>query len=335
MSTARGDIRIGISGWRYAPWRGVFYPRGLPQRQELAHAAQRLGSIEINGSFYSLQRPELYAAWHDETPEDFVFALKGSRYITHMRRLQDVHAALANFLASGVLRLGAKLGPMLWQLPPTLRFDAARMDDFFALLPRDTDAALALARQHDARLDGRAWLQVDARRPLRHAVEVRHESFADPAFVALLRRHRIAPVVADTAGRWPRMEDLCADFVYLRLHGDEALYASGYGDAALDDWARRIEAWAGGAQVDDARLASPTAGPRRARRDVYCYFDNDVKVHAPYDAARLAARLGVFMALQAETEPSFPATGPGRVNARRASRAGVPVQRVGDGAGTA
>jgi len=296
---AAGDVRIGISGWRYAPWRGVFYPHGLPQRSELAFASRMLPTIEINGSFYSLQRPESYAAWHAETPPGFVFAVKGSRYITHMLKLREVGAALANFFASGVLRLGDKLGPILWQFPPQLGFDRERFDAFFAALPRDTAAALALAERHDERLAGRAWLSIDRARPLRHAVEIRHPSFVDPAFVALLRRHRIALVVADTAGRWPLLEDLTADFVYVRLHGDEELYASGYGDAALDRWAARIAAWRGGGQVEDAHLASAKPAPRRARRDVYVYFDNDVKVHAPYDAAHLAARLGVATGLVA------------------------------------
>jgi len=296
---AAGDVRIGISGWRYAPWRGVFYPRGLPQRSELAFASRMLPTIEINGSFYSLQRPASYAAWHAETPPGFVFAVKGSRYITHMLKLRGVDAALANFFASGVLRLDEKLGPILWQFPPQLGFDHERFDAFFAALPRDTAAALALAKRHDERVAERAWLAIDRNRPLRHAVEVRHPSFDDAAFVALLRRHRIALVVADTAGRWPLLEDLSADFVYVRLHGDEELYASGYGDAALDRWAARIAAWRRGGQVECARLASSRPPPRRARRDVYVYFDNDVKVHAPYDAAHLAARLGVATGLVA------------------------------------
>ena len=332
-------VRIGISGWRYAPWRGVFYPRGLPQREELAFAAQHVSTIEINGSFYSLQRPEDYTLWRDSTPPGFVFAVKGPRYLTHLRRLKDVRMPLANFLASGVLALGAKLGPMLWQLPPTMRFDADRLEAFFALLPRDTDAALALARAHDHRLDGRDYLQAGRKRVLRHAVEIRHPSFVDPAFVALLRRHRIALVVADTAGRWPLLEDLTADFVYLRLHGDAELYASGYGDTALAHWAERIDAWRHGRQVGDARLASSRPARPRAARDVYCYFDNDVKVHAPYDAARLAERLGVVNGARRRDSVSFsasrtssaapapsgpargPAAPPGRAHAPRRPRA--------------
>jgi uncharacterized protein YecE (DUF72 family) len=293
MDKARGEVRIGISGWRYAPWRGVFYPPKLPQRRELEFASRCLPAIEINGSFYSLQRPQSYAEWHDDTPEGFVFAVKGPKYITHMRRLKEIEQPLANFFASGLFALRAKLGPILWQFPPQLPFDADRFDAFFALLPRDTLAALKLARRHGPQVAGRTLLEIDDERPLRHAVEIRHPSFVDPAFVALLRRHGIALVVADTAGRWPLLEDLTADFVYLRLHGDKELYASGYGDAALDGWAERIATWREGGQVADARRASPAPGRRRAHRDVYCFFDNDVKVHAPYDAARLAARLGV------------------------------------------
>ncbi len=251
-----GKVHIGISGWRYAPWRGVFYPPKLAQRLELEFASRRVQTIEINGSFYSLQRPDAYAAWHDQTPSDFVFSVKGSRYITHMKRLKNVETALANFFASGIFELGSKLGPILWQFPPAMPFDADRFAAFFELLPADTDAARRLAQRHDARVEGRASLRSGRRRRLRHAVEIRHASFIDPAFVALLRRHRIALVVADTAGRWPLLEDLTADFVYLRLHGDEQLYASGYGDAALDRWAHRIQVWATGHQVDDARLAS-------------------------------------------------------------------------------
>ena len=292
------SIRIGISGWRYEPWRGVFYPPDLAQRRELEYASRMFPTIELNGSFYSLQRPEYFAQWHRETPDDFVFAVKGPRYITHLRRLKDIEAPLANFLASGVFELRAKLGPILWQFAPQMPFIAERFEAFFARLPRDTVAAAALAeRDHDHRVDGRSSFAVDAKRPLRHAVEIRHPSFVDPAFVAMLRRHRIALVVADTAGKWPLLEDLCADFVYLRLHGDAELYASGYSDDALASWARRIETWHRGGQVDDARLAAPDTPSRaaatRKARDVYVYFDNDVKVHAPYDAATLSRQLGL------------------------------------------
>jgi uncharacterized protein YecE (DUF72 family) len=269
-----GDARIGISGWRYPGWRRVFYPPGLRAADELAFVAARLRTVEINGSFYSLQRPSSYRRWHDETPDDFVFAVKGGRFITHDKKLRDCETPLANFFASGVLALGEKLGPILWQLPPQLPFDAPRLDAFFALLPRTTKSAAALARRHDARLRHGACLTPGRDRPLRHAIEVRHPSFVTPALVPLLRRAGIAACIADTAGRWPVLDAVTADFVYVRLHGDRQLYASGYGDAALDAWAARVEGW------------------RRRGLDVFVYFDNDMKGYAPHDAMRLIARLG-------------------------------------------
>jgi uncharacterized protein YecE (DUF72 family) len=305
-------VRIGISGWRYGRWRGVFYPRGLAQHRELAFASRMFPTIEINGSHYSLQRPETYQAWHDETPDDFVFAVKGPRYITHMLRLRELRAPLANFLASGLFALGRKLGPMLWQFPPSFAYDEAQFDAFFRLLPHDTDAAAALARAHDERLDGRALVKPRVAQPLRHAVEIRHASFVDPGFIALLRQHGVALVVADTAGRWPLMEDLTADFVYVRLHGDQELYASGYGDAALDDWAARVRAWRGGRQHAGAHVVPGAARGPRGARDVYAYLDNDVKVHAPFDAGQLAARLNVPTGQAADGGFPLPAEWAGR-----------------------
>jgi uncharacterized protein YecE (DUF72 family) len=288
------SIRIGISGWRYAPWRGTFYPNDLSQKNELSYAASKFPSIEINGSFYSLQHPTSYKRWYANTPDNFVFAVKGGRFITHMRKLRDIERPLANFFASGVLALKEKLGPILWQFPPTFRYDAERFERFFDLLPHDTEAAVRLARRRDARLKGRAVLATDARRPVRHAVEIRHDSFLDASFVELLRAHNIALVVAETARRWPMTHDVTADFVYMRLHGDKELYRSGYGDKALDKWARRIEAWHRGSYPEDAQhIARPLKKSRRAR-DVYCFFDNtDVKLRAPFDARRLMAKLGV------------------------------------------
>ena len=281
-------VHVGISGWRYAPWRGTFYPRGLPQRRELEFVAQRLATVEINGSFYSLQTPASYRSWAGQTPPGFVFAVKGGRFITHMKKLADVATPLANFFASGVLALGEKLGPVLWQLPPQLPFDPRRIGAFLASLPRTTAAAAALATGHDHRVPD-PWATTDADRPLRHALEVRHESYRDPAFAVLLREHCVACVVADTAGRWPLLEEVTADVVYVRLHGDEELYVSGYTDAALDAWAAKIRRWHDGG------------------RDVYVYFDNDVKVRAPLDAIALTARLADIAA-----RPAGPAgDGPG------------------------
>lgn len=270
---APGVARVGISGWTYAPWRGVFYPPGLAHRRELAYAASRLSSIEINGSFYSLQRPTSYQSWYRETPEGFVFSVKGPRFITHMKKLNGVETPLANFFASGVLALREKLGPVLWQLPPSLGYDAGRLAAFFAQLPRSSGEAAWVARRHDERLTGRALLDTDADRPLQHALEVRHSSFLTPGFLPLLRDHGIALVVADTAGKWPLIREVTADVAYVRLHGDVELYTSGYGDEALDRWAATIRPW----------LA--------AGIDTYVYFDNDVKVRAPFDAMALAERL--------------------------------------------
>jgi uncharacterized protein YecE (DUF72 family) len=287
-------IRIGISGWRYAPWRGAFYPADLPQRAELEYASRRFSTVEINGSFYSLQRPESYARWYGETPEGFVFSLKGGRYITHMLRLRQIEQALANFFASGVFNLREKLGPVLWQFPPNFRYDRQRMERFFRLLPRDTEEAQALARRRSAWMKGRVRLAVDARRPLRHAIEVRHESFLDPSFIDLLREQRIALVVAETAGQWPMAHDVTADFVYLRLHGDKELYRSGYSDRALARWANRIRAWHRGSEPADAARIAGGMPPSRERRDIYCYFDNtDVKLRAPADAASLMRKLDI------------------------------------------
>lgn len=288
-----GSIHIGISGWRYAPWRGVFYPEGLAQERELEFASRALPTIEINGSFYSLQRPESYAAWYAATPPGFMFSVKVNRFLTHILRLRNIEGPLANVLASGVFELREKLGPFLWQLPPNFRFDPESIEHFLSLLPHDTDAAFERARHYEARMEGRTALDAGNKRKLRHAVEVRHDSFIDERFVALLRKYKVALVVADTAGKWPYREDVTADFMYLRLHGDKELYASGYSDAALARWAARIRAWSSGGQPDDARLISAKAPPRRASRDLFCYFDNDIKVHAPFDARRLIELLGL------------------------------------------
>lgn len=285
-------FHVGISGWTFAPWRGVFYPKGLPQHQELAYASRRLNSIEINGSFYSLQRPSSYRNWYDATPADFLFSVKGGRFITHMRRLKDVDQALANFLASGMLCLNEKLGPILWQLPPNFRFDAQRIEAFCQLLPPDTAAAVKLAKAHHNLPTSRVSFDIDKNRPLRFAMEVRHESFSDPQFVEILRKHSVALVIADTAGTWTYGEDITADFLYVRLHGAEELYASGYTAEALERWAKRLKTWANGKEPADAKRWNQNKPDKAAHRDVHVYFDNDVKVKAPIDAMSLAYRLG-------------------------------------------
>lgn len=279
-----------MSGWTYAPWRGHFYPKGLRQKDELAFAARQFPTLEVNGTFYGLQKPESFARWAEAAPDGFVFAIKGSRFITHTRRLREIEMPLANFLASGLLRLGEKLGPVLWQFPPSLRFDAALMAEFLELLPKDTRAAAALARRHDERMEGRAWARIDAKRPLRHAIEIRHDSFRDPAFVDLLRAHGVALVCAD-AVEWPRLMDLTADFAYCRLHGSVELYRSRYGEAELERWASRVEAWACGAPMRDGEFAGDPGAAGGGPREVFLYFDNTDKRHAPKDAAALTRML--------------------------------------------
>ncbi|WP_426702777.1 DUF72 domain-containing protein [Rhodanobacter sp. Col0626] len=285
-------LRIGISGWRYPPWRGKFYPKDLPQRLELNYASRQLDTIEINGSFYSLQRPESWRNWYRDTPRGFLFAVKAPRFITHMRRLRDVEKPLANFLASGVMELREKLGPILWQFPPNMKYDHDLFDTFLSRLPRDSKTALAMARQHDSHIKHVGSLSPARNHRLRHAVEIRHESFEDPAFIALLRKHHVGLVVSDAASKWPKLQDVTAGFVYMRLHGNKLIYASGYTDVALDDWARRIRAWMKGRQPrSGANRASHQPPPKRESRDVYCYFDNDAKVKAPFDAIKLRDRL--------------------------------------------
>ena len=270
---------VGVSGWRYPSWRGDFYPKGLPQRLELTYAAERMTSVEVNGSFYSLQRPSSYAAWRAAVPTGVVFAVKGGRFITHMKALRDVETPLANFFASGVLALGAQLGPVLWQLPERLAYDADRVSAFFDLLPRTTGEAARLAEAHDDKLaEDRALTTCDVDMPLRHALEPRHPSFDSAEARALCSEHGVAVVIADSAGRWPVMHDATSDFRYVRLHGETELYASGYTDRSLDRWAETCRGW-----LD-------------AGHDVHVYFDNDAKGHAPHDAVRLVRRLGLATA---------------------------------------
>lgn len=263
---------IGISGYDYKPWRGSFYPPELPAHRWLEYASRLFNSVELNGTFYSLKSPSVFTRWLDAVPETgFVFAVKGSRFLTHNLKLRRAETALGNFFASGILALGRRTGPFLWQLPATYSFDAERLDSFMRLLPRDSSQAEAVARQHDHRLRRGALVAAPVRVPYRHAFEVRHPSYFHEEFYAILRERRCALVFADTAGIFPYAEELTADFVYVRLHGSRQLYASGYTDAELDRWAAKIDRW----------RAPPSA------RDVYVYFDNDAKVHAPFDAQRL------------------------------------------------
>jgi uncharacterized protein YecE (DUF72 family) len=287
-----GEIRIGISGWQYAGWRGVFYPPKLPQKRELNFASSAVATIEVNGSHYALQTPSSYQSWHDATPEHFVFSVKAPRYITHILRLRDERSfvAIANFFASGIFNLRQKLGPILWQFPPSFRFDEQQFETFLRALPADTEKAAEIAQGHDSHVL-HPCLTIDQNRRMRHAIEIRHDSFCDQRFIDLLRKYDAALVISDAVANWPYAEDMTADFVYMRLHGAETLYGGEYTNNALDRWARRIQTWAKGGEPADAKRVGQASDNTLAARDVFCYFDNDQKVCAPFDAARLVNRV--------------------------------------------
>lgn len=286
-----GDIRIGVSGWTYPPWRGRFYPKGLPQRRELEFAARQFNAIEINGTFYGMQVPQSFRAWAAATPPDFAFAVKGPRFLTHMLKLTRIEAPLANFFASGPLALGDKLGPILWQFPERFAFDPERLVPFFEMLPRTMSEAAALGARHDQRLRAPAWLDVVHDRPLRHAIEIRHAGFKERRFIELLRHYAIALVCADTVD-WPLLMDLTSDFVYCRLHGSTELYRSRYSDDDLERWSRRVRAWSDGRIMTDGNFVLPPLRDGQPR-DVYVFFDNTDKLEAPGNARGLMQRLGV------------------------------------------
>jgi uncharacterized protein YecE (DUF72 family) len=286
-----GDIRVGISGWRYEPWRGHWYPDDLVQRRELEYTAGKLDAVEVNGTFYSLQRPDSFRAWRDETPDDFRFAIKGGRFITHIKRLNIEPDTLGNFFAQGLLALGPKLGPVLWQVPPTLKFDAERVERFLAMLPSDTHQLADLASRHDGKLRHGAVTQADAKRPVRHVMEVRHASFRDEAFVKLLRRYRVGLVLAETPGHWEWAEDVTCPVVYLRMHGSEQMYEGSYGQAALRRLARRLRTWAGGGEPAKPDRIADLAARKRKGRQVWCFFDNTMKRQAPFDALQMRKHL--------------------------------------------
>jgi uncharacterized protein YecE (DUF72 family) len=271
----RGRTFVGTSGWIYEHWNGRFYPADLPAKRQLDYLATRFATVEVNGTFYALSRPSAFERWRAAVPSSFVFAVKASRYMTHMLKLRGVDAAMGNFFAQGLLLLGAQLGPILWQLPPMLSFDRARAAAFFTALPRTMRDAERRARTHDQRLKAPPVLRApdgrDAR--LRHALEIRHVSWLDEEALTLMAEHEVALVNADTADHYPCSLERTAGFAYLRLHGARKLYASRYTDDELDQWAALADGW------------------RRGGSDVYVYFDNDDKAYAPGDAERLRARL--------------------------------------------
>jgi len=267
-----GVIRIGVGGWIYPPWRGTFYPTGHPTKRELEYASRRLNSIEINGTFYRTQTPASFAKWRDETPDDFVFALKGPRYATHRTRLADANESIERFFDSGVLELGDKLGPVNWQFPTSRKFDASEFEAFVQLLPKSIDGRL-----------------------LRHAIEVRHASFRTTEFVALARAYGVAIVVAADSEH-PQMADPTAPFVYARIMGTQENEPAGYSTSALDRWAARLEAWASGAMPEGLDVVDPLAASRlqsgsSAARDVYLYVISGHKARNPAAALALIDRI--------------------------------------------
>jgi uncharacterized protein YecE (DUF72 family) len=280
------DIRVGISGWRYAPWRGTFYPKGLVQKHELHFASRTINSIEINGSFYKLQNPDIYRRWYEDTPADFKFSVKAYREITHFKRLRNIETSIADFFASGLLELRDKLGPILWQFPPSFKFDKDLFTHFLELLPHDFHSALVCARKSH-RYSETDSADSSRNQKIRHAVEIRNQSFVNEEFIHLLKDAGTALVIADTAGRWPQFEDITSDFIYMRLHGDTELYRSGYSDKALDYWFKRMQKWHKGDQPEDAKLILPHSSTTTSKRAIYCYFDNTDKLWAPYDARKI------------------------------------------------
>jgi uncharacterized protein YecE (DUF72 family) len=282
-----GTIRLGTAGWVYEPWRDNFYPKGLKQKDELAYSSARLGNIEINATFYSHQKAQSFQNWAAATPDDFVFSVKGHQLVTHIKRLKDVEIPVANFLASGVLALGRKLGPFCWQLPGNTKYDPDRVETFLELLPQTPAALLALAGKSEG-LKNEPYLDATGVTKVRHAIEVRHESFAVPRFIEQLRAHNVALVVADTA-EWSYI-DQTADFSYARLQG--APGAEAYTPEERSIRAQWLKAWAEGRPVAEGRyVTAPEASS--PPRDVNAFFVSTDKDNAPHNARAVMAELGL------------------------------------------
>jgi len=262
-----GQIFCGIGGWNFVPWRGVFYPKGLPQAKELAYAGQHLTSIEINATYYGSQKPESFRKWAGEVPDGFIFSVKGSRFTTNRRVLAEAGDSLKRFFDSGVLELGDRLGPLLWQFAPFKKFDEADFGGFLELLPQQIDG-----------------------RPLRHVVEVRHDSFNTPAFPTLLRKFGVGAVYAEHQ-KYPGIADVTADFIYARLQKGEDTIPTAYPPKDLDAWAKRLQLWAEGKQPDDLPRLDEKHKPKAQPRDVFAYIIHEGKIRAPAGAMALIERL--------------------------------------------
>ena len=270
MSDHPGRVRVGIGGWTFPPWRGSFFPAGLPQAQELSHASRQVSAIEVNGTYYSTFKPATFRKWHDETPEDFVFSLKANRFATNRKLLATAGDSVARFVESGIVELAGKLGPIVWQLMPTKQFDPEDISAFLALLPAKV-GPLAL----------------------RHALEVRHPSFQTPAYLALARQHKVATVFADAA-EFPSIADLTGDFVYARLMNSDAKLKNGYAPKALDEWAETARTWAAGGTPEALPyLEKDKTRPAPKGRDVFIYFINGAKEKAPAAAGALLAAIAL------------------------------------------
>jgi uncharacterized protein YecE (DUF72 family) len=265
--TPQTRIYVGIGGWTFAPWRGEFYPKGLPHAQELSYAGERLTSIEVNGTFYRSQTPATFRKWASEVPDGFVFALKGSRFVTNRRVLKEAGESVERFLGSGVTELGAKLGPLLWQFAPFKKFDEADFGGFLELLP--------------ATFDGR---------PIRHVVEVRHDSFKTPAFIALLRKFQ-TPVVFTDHATYPNIADITGDFLYARLQQGQDIVPTAYPPKQIGQWAERLQTWAQGKEPNDLPRVDAKSKPKATPRDVFAYVIHEGKVRAPAAAMAMIQKL--------------------------------------------
>ncbi|RFC41389.1 MAG: putative conserved protein YecE [Verrucomicrobia bacterium] len=262
-----GTIRVGVGGWTFEPWRGVFYPPTVKQKDELAYASRQLPVIEINGTYYGSQKPQTWAKWRSETPDGFVFTVKGSRFTTNRRVLAEAGESISRFFDQGILELGDRLGPVLWQMPHTKTFDPADVEAFLQLLPDKWQG-----------------------HPIRHCIEARHDSFVDPAYIALLRKYKIGNVYADH-GTYPEISDVTADFAYARLQTGSDDVATAYGDAGLDLWAGRLKTWAEGSHPEGLPRAGAAHAAAKAPREVFAFIIHEGKIRAPAGAQALIERV--------------------------------------------